>query len=113
MANFFFKCPNCQNEIKADSSWTGQEAECPFCLKNCVVPAERKAFSALKEYKTIMLEVDDTENMSEKLNAQAAEGWRVVSQSTVFLSETSGGLMGLSGGTRQEGIFYTLEREKR
>lgn len=48
MANFFFQCPNCQNEIKADSSWVGKEAECPFCLKNCVVPAERKALSASK-----------------------------------------------------------------
>jgi hypothetical protein len=113
MANFFFQCPNCQNEIKADSSWVGQEAECPFCLKNCVVPAERKALSASKEYKVIMLEVDDTEKLSKKLSAQAAEGWHDVSQSTVFLSEASGGLMGFSGGTRQEGILYTLEREKR
>ena len=60
-----------------------------------------------------MLEVDDTEKMSKKLSAQAAEGWHVVSQSTVFLSETSGGLLGIAGGTRQEGILYTLEREKR
>ena len=51
--------------------------------------------------------------MSKKLSAQAAEGWHVVSQSTVFLSETSGGLLGIAGRTRQEGILYTLEREKR
>jgi hypothetical protein len=32
-----------------------------------------------KEYQVIVLEVDDTEKMSKKLSAQAAEGWHVVS----------------------------------
>ena len=116
MADFFFNCPFCHNEIKAKTSWRGKTAECPFCKSNCVVPLEESVSSpvaAEREYKVIILEVGSAYNMSRELNKYAAGGWCVVSQSTVFLSETSGGLMGFAGGTRQEGILYTLCREKK
>jgi transcription elongation factor Elf1 len=112
MENFFFNCPFCHNEIKAKTSWRGKTAECPFCKSSCVVPLEKTvdcSSSAVDEkYKVVIVEVGNTDKMSMELNKYAADGWQVVSQSTVFLSETSGGLMGLSGGTRQEGILYTL-----
>lgn len=112
MENFFFNCPFCHNEIKAKTSWRGKTAECPFCKSSCVVPLEKtvdSSSSAVDEkYKVVIIEVGNTGKMSEELNKYVADGWQVVSQSTVFLSETSGGLMGLSGGTRQEGILYTL-----
>lgn len=115
MEDFFFNCPVCHNEIKAKTSWRGKTAECPFCKSNCVVPLENSAVppvstSAEMEYKAVILEIKSTGEMSRELNKYASEGWHVVSQSTVFLSETSG-LMGLSGGTRQEGILYTLCRK--
>ena len=111
MEDFFFNCPFCHNQIKAKTSWRGKTAECPFCKSNCVVPLEESApspDSAEIEYKVVILEVGNTDKMSMELNKYAADGWQVVSQSTVFLSETSAGLMGLAGGTRQEGILYTL-----
>ena len=115
MEDFFFNCPFCHNEIKAKTSWRGKTAECPFCKSNCIVPLENSAVlpvstSAEMEYKAVILEIKSTGEMSRELNKYASEGWHVVSQSTVFLSETSG-LMGLSGGTRQEGILYTLCRK--
>ena len=115
MEDFFFNCPFCHNQIKAKMSWRGKTAECPFCKSNCVVPLEESApspDSAEIEYKVVILEVGNTDKMSMELNKYAADGWQVVSQSTVFLSETSAGLMGLAGGTRQEGILYTLCRKK-
>lgn len=115
MEDFFFNCPFCHNQIKAKTSWRGKTAECPFCKSNCVVPLEESASSpdsAEIEYKVVILEVGNTDKMSMELNKYAADGWQVVSQSTVFLSETSAGLMGLAGGTRQEGILYTLCRKK-
>ena len=116
MEDFFFNCPFCHNQIKAKTSWRGKTAECPFCKSNCVVPLENSAVppvsAAEGKYKVVILEVGNTDKMSMELNKYASDGWQVVSQSTVFLSETSAGLMGLAGGTRQEGILYTLCRKK-
>ena len=117
MPNFFFTCPNCQNEIKAQTEWIGQTAECPFCLKSCVVPEKlslQKKETAVPqtEYQVLLLDIEHPQAMAEKLNAQAKKGWQVVSQSTIFLSETSPGILGLGNGERQEGILYTLKREK-
>lgn len=40
-----------------------------------------------------------------------SEGWYVVSQSTVFLSESSGGWGGLSAGTKTEGLALVFRRD--
>ena len=112
MEDFFFDCPFCHNSIKAKTSWRGKTAECPFCKADCVVPLETAVSPSDEEqYKVVVIEVASSGAMSQELNRYARDGWRVVSQSTIFMSETSG-LMGLSGGTRQEGILYTLMREK-
>ena len=117
MEDFFFNCPVCHNEIKAKTSWRGKTAECPFCKSNSVVPLENSVVPPVSssdemEYKVVILEVKSTGDMSSELNKYASDSWHVVSQSTVFLSETSNGLPGLSGGIRQEGILYTLCRKK-
>ena len=62
------------------------------------------------EYRFIILEFDKIENTLNYLWQH--EGWQVVSQSTVFLSENSVGIGGFAGSTRKEGIAYTLKREK-
>lgn len=118
MEDFFFICPFCQQEIKAKTSWRGQTAECPFCKESCVVPDKTEPSVPSsgrfpeREYKVVILEVAAAPEMTRQLNLYVREGWRVISQSTIFISETSAGLMGLGGGTKQEGILYTLEREK-
>lgn len=37
MSEFFFQCPSCKKEIKADTEWIGQTAECPLCLSMIIV----------------------------------------------------------------------------
>lgn len=41
MAEFQFKCPQCGQVIEADESFCGQEAPCPFCEKNILIPSAR------------------------------------------------------------------------
>jgi len=62
------------------------------------------------EYRFIVLKFEDVETTLNHLWHN--EGWQVVAQSTVFLSETSASWGGLGGGTKTEGIAYTLKREK-
>lgn len=38
MSEFFFQCPFCQQEIKADAEWIGKAAECPHCKTMIKVP---------------------------------------------------------------------------
>lgn len=37
MATFYFNCPFCKKEIKADTEWIGQSAECPYCSNMLVI----------------------------------------------------------------------------
>ena len=37
MAEFYFNCPFCKKEIKADTEWIGQSAECPHCSNTLVI----------------------------------------------------------------------------
>lgn len=43
MAIFYFPCPFCQKEIKAEKEWIGQSAECPYCKKQVVIK-QKQAF---------------------------------------------------------------------
>jgi len=36
--NFSFKCPNCQQKLEADASWTGMETPCPRCDNTVTIP---------------------------------------------------------------------------
>lgn len=38
MSKFFFKCSNCQREVKADTEWIGRSAECPYCTTRATIP---------------------------------------------------------------------------
>jgi hypothetical protein len=37
MAEFYFNCPFCKKQIKAETEWIGRSAECPFCLDTLVI----------------------------------------------------------------------------
>ena len=43
MSEFFFECPGCKQEIKGDTEWIGQSAECPYCLAQIVIKAPKEA----------------------------------------------------------------------
>ena len=71
---------------------------------------QKKQERCKTEYRFIVLKFEDVETTLNRLWRN--EGWQVVAQSTVFLSETSASLGGIGGGTKTEGIAYTLKREK-
>lgn len=175
--SFFFTCPGCKREIKAEEDWIGQAAECPHCLATVVIreppevtkkieekpivnftnatikdiwkyggktfpqmcpkchnvvsveflsqgmevecPECKHSFAAQRqssapgkiEYKTAVIEIDKPDEMSEKLNLYAKDGWLVVSQRTIFLSEGMVGFGGIGVGTKCEAILYTFKKE--
>jgi hypothetical protein len=45
MSEFKFSCPNCDQHIAADESWSGAQIQCPKCQSQIVVP--RMAVAAL------------------------------------------------------------------
>ena len=119
MTDHVANCPFCNTPVKITQELLNQVLCCPNCREEICFSEEdfaeeekRQAqLERLKiEYRFIILKLNEVE---ETLNyLWQDEGWQVVSQSTVFLSESSGGIGGLSAGTRTEGIAYTLKREK-
>ena len=117
-------CPVCQEEICLSKNdiidfSEAKRREEKFQQEN--VEIEKRELLKLKqlkekqkrsrtEYRFIVLKFEDVETTLNHLWHN--EGWQVVAQSTVFLSETSASLGGLGGGTKTEGIAYTLKREK-
>ena len=37
MAKFYFLCPQCGHQVKAEDEWIGLEAQCPHCGKNITI----------------------------------------------------------------------------
>lgn len=90
-------------------------AICRFCKSSIPVEAIKCAhcgefiLEKRKIYKCLVLKFNDAE---EFLNTLSFDGWEVVSHSTVFLSESSIGIWGASGSTREEGIAVILSKEE-
>lgn len=38
MAIFYFPCPFCQKEVKADTDWIGESCDCPYCDYSFLIP---------------------------------------------------------------------------
>lgn len=34
-----FNCPNCSNVLQAESTWSGQQTQCPYCKNMIVIPS--------------------------------------------------------------------------
>ena len=98
-------CPNCKEEICFSEEDLVDAERARTVLEKAKIAAER----ARVEYRFLILELDNVEYTLNRLWRD--EGWQVVSQSTVFLSESSLGVGGFSGSTRKEGIAFTLKRE--
>ena len=41
MSKFYFQCPRCKKEIKADTEWIGRSAECPYCNVPVTIPHQQ------------------------------------------------------------------------
>ena len=118
MANHVVNCPFCEAPLEISEESINQIFLCPKCKEEIcffeedLVNAEKTQRLAERtkiEYRFLILELDNIESTLNRLWRN--EGWEVVSQSTVFLSENSLGVGGFSGGTRKEGIAFTLKRE--
>lgn len=105
---YWQSCPHCNEFVKIEQYLDGYEVSCPKCKQDFIAQNQNKNQCQV-EYKFQIFEFDE---IPQGLSALAADGWEVVSQSTIFLSEGSAGLLGISGGTRTEGIGYTLKRFK-
>ena len=33
-----FNCPNCSNVLQAETTWSGQQTQCPYCKNMIVIP---------------------------------------------------------------------------
>ena len=119
MTDYVADCPFCKKPVKVPKHLVALTAICPHCSKE-ICFSEKELIENKEnlireermktEYSFIILKFDEVETSLNHLWQE--EGWQVVSQSTVFLSETSAGMFGCSGSTRTEGIAYTLKREK-
>lgn len=124
LLNTIILCPNCNGEVcffendilefseaeKRKKEANEREAYVARQREIGRLNQQKKQERAKTEYRFVVLAIEDVEK---KLNnLWINEGWQVVSQSTVFLSELSAGLGGISAGARTEGIAYTLKREK-
>lgn len=103
-------CPKCHNVVSVEFLSQGMEVECPGC-KHSFTAQRSSAAPGKIEYKTAVIEIDEPDKMAEQLNLYAKDGWLVVSQSTIFLSEGEVGFFGIESGTRKEGILYTFKKE--
>ena len=98
-------CPNCKEEVCFSEEDLVDAERARIVSEKAKIDAER----ARIEYRFLILEFDNIEYTLNRLWRD--EGWQVISQSTVFLSESNLGVGGFSGGTRKEGIAFTLKRE--
>ena len=100
-------CPHCGQHYEIEESDVGREIECMHCgrrfpLRKCEEPPPEQM--PLK-VKFVILPFDRVEA---ELNRLYAEGWHVVSQSTVFWKEESRPFRGEAA--REERIAFVLSR---
>lgn len=129
--DFKFFCPDCNQKMIMADEYFGYPIECPNCQSHLALlpdgpiePVPVATFSRqlnqkienvnvapppCNEYKFIVVEMG---NVEAALNFLLKEGWYVVSQSTVLVSEKKNGLQGIVGTVKKEGIAYTLARQK-
>lgn len=122
MENFKFHCQYCKQPMEADSSWVGQQVQCPNC--GSIIPVQpdfnyqmtvaktalNREENRIKEYK-VLTQKDkwfsgkfDPENLEQAINAYANQGWRVIAAVTASFP-------GFISNNREEMIII-LERDK-
>lgn len=126
-------CPHCSKVLSISEENFDNICVCPYCHKEIDFTQDDIAFDeTLREeenrlllnenkkvlgmqsrkksrFKFVIAKFDEVEGLINMLYQK--EGWYVISQSTVFLSETSGGIGGFGAGTREEGIAMILRKD--
>ena len=107
-------CPHCHKEIDftkddiaSEETDTLREDENLQLFKNKIVSniqSRRKT-----RFKFLIAKFNEVERTINYL--YHTEGWYVVSQSTVFLKESSGSIGGFGTGTREEGLALILRKD--
>ena len=104
-------CPHCSKTLFIPEENLYTSCVCPHCNEEiCFTRDDAEAESRRKsKFKFVIAKFDDVERIVNTLYKE--EGWYVVSQSTVFLSETSGGIGGFGAGTREEGLALIFRKD--
>ena len=102
-------CPHCSKELFISEEHFDNVCVCPRCNKEMIFTMDDiKTESQRKSsFKFVVAKFDEVEELINTLYKQ--EGWYVVSQSTVFLSETPG--IFTSTSTREEGLALILRKD--
>ncbi len=110
MKEITVNCPFCEDDFLVGEEFSNQVVNCPHCNEEVYVEAKPQLKKMTrKEYKTIMTE--GIQDLEEQLNMHGHHGWRPVTMTTIFLSETTGGVGGFSSGQKREGLVVILEKE--
>lgn len=110
-------CPICQMPLTLSNEHLDKKCQCPHCheeicfsqgdLMRSGMRQARRRIDA--EFKFIVVKFNEAEQVINSL--YCSEGWYVISQSTIFLGETSAGWGGLGAATREEGLALILRRD--
>ena len=101
-------CPHCGQRYEIEEADVGREIDCMHCGRRfSLIKGEEPPPSERKPHKVkfVILAFDQVET---ELNRLYDEGWRVVSQSTVFWKEESRPFRGEAA--REERIAFVLSR---
>ena len=104
-------CPHCSKDFFISEEHLDNIFVCPHCNEELCFSKDGFETKPQRKssFKFIIAQFDEVEEILNMLYRQ--EGWYVVSQSTVFLSETSGGIGGFGAGTREEGLALILRKD--
>ena len=104
-------CPHCSKSLFISEEHFDNICVCPHCNEElCFTKDDIETEPQRKSrFKFVIAKFDDVERIVNTLYKE--EGWYVVSQSTVFLSETSGGIGGFGAGTREEGLALIFRKD--
>ncbi len=120
-------CPHCHEEVcfnmedielekkmQMDLEKKIQEENNRIREKNIRIQEENKRRLKMQSrrktsFKFIIAKFNDVERIVNMLYWE--EGWYVISQSTVFLSESSGSIGGFGSGRREEGLALILRKD--
>ena len=98
-------CPHCGQRYEIEGTDVGREIDCMHCGKRFELRKCEEAPPEPRKVKFVILPFDRVEA---ELNRLYAEGWHVVSQSTVFWKEESRPFRGEAA--REERIAFVLSR---
>ena len=98
-------CPHCSKELFISEEHFDNICVCPHCNKEMIFTMDDIKPQRKSSFKFVVAKFDEVEELINTLYKQ--EGWYVVSQSTVFISDTPG----IFTNTREEGLALILRKD--